>query len=164
MPIIARPFRPEEAAVLRDIRLQALADSPPAFAERYDVALATGGEDFSSALGAGTVWGAFDQDRCVGMAGLNRFVGANVEHKGYVWGVFVSPAARGTGAAQALFQAITDHARAVGLTVLQLGVGDFNDRAKRLYQSFGFVPFGKEPRAVRLDGRYIDEVLMALEL
>ena len=164
MPIFARPFRPEDAHALRDIRLQALADSPPAFAERLDIALAMGGEDFSAALAAGTVWGVFDDDRCVGMAGLNRFVGANVEHKGYVWGVFVSPAARGTGAAQALFRAIIDHARATSLTVLSLGVGDFNEPAKRLYASFGFVPFGREPRAVRLDGRYIDEVLMALEL
>lgn len=164
MPIIARPFRIDEARVLRDIRLQALADSPAAFAERYDVALARGGEDFGPALAASAVWGAFDGDLCLGMAGLNRHVGANVEHKGYVWGVFVSPAARGSGAGQALFQAIIDHARLIGLTVLQLGVGDFNDRAKRLYQSFGFAPFGREPRAVRLDGRYIDEVLMALEL
>jgi len=164
MTVIARPFRPDEAAVLRDIRLQALADSPPAFAERYDVALAKGGEDFGAALAAGAVWGVFDDGRCVGMAGLNRFVGANVDHKGYVWGVFVSPAARGTGAAQALFRAVIDHARATGLTVLSLGVGDFNEPAKRLYASFGFAPFGREPRAVRLNGRYIDEVLMALEL
>ena len=164
MPIIARPFRPDEARVLGDIRLQALADSPPAFAERHDVAMAMGGEDFGAALAAGAVWGVFDDDRCVGMAGLNRLVGTNVEHKAYVWGVFVSPAARGTGAAQALFRAIIDHARATELTVLSLGVGDFNDRAKRLYANFGFVPFGREPRAVRLNGRYIDEVLMALEL
>ena len=164
MTLIIRPFRPDEAAVLRDIRLEALADNPPAFAERHDVALARGGEDFSAALALGAVWGVFLDGACVGMAGLDRFVGANVEHKATVWGVYLSPAARGQGAGEALFGAIIDHARSVGIEVLELGVGDFNTRAHALYARMGFVPYGLEPKAVKLGERYIDEVLMALQL
>ena len=104
MPLIVRPFLPEEASILGAIRLEALADSPPAFAERLDVAVAQGGEDFTAAIASGSVWGVFDQDQCVGMAGLDRFVGANVEHKAMIWGVFVSPTARGSGAGAWLVQ------------------------------------------------------------
>ncbi len=164
MSLTVRPLLPEEASVLRAIRLEALADNPPAFAERLDVALARGGEDFTAAIASGSVWGVFDQDQCVGMAGLDRFVGANVEHKAMIWGVFVSPAARGSGAARRLFETIIAHARVVGIEVLELGVGDFNHRAKRFYESFGFIAYGFELQAVKLGDRYIDEVLMALRL
>ena len=164
MPITVRPFRPDEATALAAIRLQALGNSPPAFAERLDVAEAMDGEDFSEALAAGSVWGVFADNDCVGMAGLDRFVGANVEHKATVWGVYLSPLVRGQGAGEALFGAIIAHARGVGVTVLELGVGDFNTAAQRLYARMGFEPFGLERRAVKLRERYIDEVLMALHL
>ncbi len=165
MNLDIRPFRPDETGVLKAIRLAALADNPPAFAERLDVALARGGEDFSEPLARGAVWGVFDdRGRCLGMAGLDRFVGANVEHKATIWGVYLSPTARGGGTGDRLFSAIIEHARGVGITVLELGVGDFNLRAQGLYARMGFVPYGLERRAVRLHDRYIDEVLMALHL
>jgi RimJ/RimL family protein N-acetyltransferase len=162
--IAVRPFRPDEAATLKTIRLEALADSPPAFAERLDVALAMGGEDFTEVLSAGAVWGAFQGERCVAMAGLERHRGTNVEHKATVWGVYVAPSARGAGTAESLFHAIIGHARAVGVEVLELGVGDFNLRARRFYARMGFETYGLERRAVKLGERYIDEVLMALLL
>ena len=164
MPISVRPFRPDEAETLRAIRLEALANAPAAFAERHDVALAMGGEDFAAPLSAGMVWGVFQGDACIGMAGLDRFVGANVTHKATVWGVYLSPAARGQGAGEALFQALIDHARAGGIEVLELGVGDFNAKAQALYGRMGFKPYGLEPKAVKLFDRYIDEVLMAFVL
>jgi ribosomal protein S18 acetylase RimI-like enzyme len=164
MPLEIRPFRPDEAGALRDIRLEALAAHPPAFAERHDVALAMGGEDFAAALAEGAVFGVFDDSACLGMAGLDRWRGTNVQHKATVWGVYLSPAARGRGAGEALFQAMIDHARAIGIEALELGVGDFNDHAQALYRRMGFVPYGLEPRAVKLHDRYIDEVLMALIL
>ena len=106
MTLSVRPFRPDESPILAAIRLEALADNPPAFAERWDVAMAMGGEDFSSALAQGAVWGAFGGEHCIGMAGLGRWVGTNVAHKATIWGVYLSPVARGQGAGQALFSAI----------------------------------------------------------
>ena len=164
MPLEIRPFRPDEAGALRAIRLEALAAHPPAFAERHDVALAMGGEDFAAALAEGAVFGVWEGEACLGMAGLDRWRGSNVRHKAVIWGVYLSPAARGRGAGEALFQAMIDHARAIGIEVLQLGVGDFNHHAQALYRRMGFVPFGLEPRAVKLHDRFIDEVLMALIL
>ena len=164
MTLTVRPFSPDEAPVLGAVRMEALANTPDAFAEHVQVAMAAGGEDFSARLSRGEIWGAFLDGACVGMAGLEPYVGANVRHKATVWGVYVGPAARGRGAGQALFEAIIDHARAVGVEVLQLGVGDFNAPAQRLYRRMGFEPYGLERRALKLEGRYIDEVLMALYL
>jgi len=164
MTLSVRPFRLDEASVLTTIRLEALADNPPAFAERVDVARAMGGEDFTAPLAAGAVWGAFLDDTCVGMAGLARFVGSNVAHKATIWGVYVSPSGRGAGVAEALFRAMIEHASYIGVEVLELGVGDFNDRDKRFYARMGFAPYGFERRAVKLGGRYYDEVLMSLHL
>jgi RimJ/RimL family protein N-acetyltransferase len=162
MTLSVRPFRPDESAVLRDIRLEALVDNPPAFAENAEAARAMGGEDFSRALAAGDVWGAFLDDACVGMAGLTRFVGSNVAHKATIWGVYVSQAGRGAGVAEALFRTMIDHAAQAGVEVFELGVGDFNTRAKRFYARMGFRAYGFEHRAVKLEGRYYDEVLMSL--
>lgn len=159
-----RPFRCDEAAILATIRLEALTDLPEAFAERLDAALASGGEDFTLALAAGEVWGVFHDQACVGMAGLERHVGANVAHKATIWGVYISPQARGAGDGVALFEALIAQAKQIGVEVLELGVGDFNDPARQLYQRMGFTPYGLERRALKLNGAYIDEVLMALFL
>jgi RimJ/RimL family protein N-acetyltransferase len=161
MTLTVRSFRPDEAAVLTAIRLEALADSPAAFSERYDVALAMGGEDFSAPLMAGAVFGAFTDTNCVGMAGLTRHTGSNVAHRATIWGVYVSPTARASGAATALLDAMVAHARSIGVDALYLGVGDYNVRAQAFYRRMGFAPIGFEPRGLKLDGRYIDEVLMA---
>src|SRR5580693_1759635 len=164
MALSIRPFLPGEASVLGAIRLEALADNPPAFAEQVDVARAMGGEDFTAPLAEGAVWGAFLDDVCVGMAGLARFVGSNVAHKATIWGVYVGPAGRGAGVAEALFRAMIAHAGLIGIEMLELGVGDFNGRAKRFYARMGFEPYGFERRAVKLGGVYYDEVLMSLHL
>jgi len=159
-----RPFRPEEADVLRSLRLEALADNPPAFAERLEVALAMGGEDFSAPLARGEMWGVFADGEAMAMAGFGRFTGANVDHKAMIWGVYVRPQGRGSGVADQLFEALFTHAREVGVEILELGVGAFNRRAVRFYERMGFVSFGLEPAAVKLDDRYYDELLMARRL
>lgn len=41
-----------------------------------------------------------------------------------------------------------------------LGVSHENESARRLYQNFGFVQYGVEPRAIKIEDAYIDEVLM----
>ena len=164
MKTIVRAFRLDEATILGAIRMEALAESPAEFAERFDVARAAGGEDFTAALAVGAIFGVFQGDRCVGMAGLDRHVGANVEHKAVIWGVYIAPPARGSGAARTLFRRLIDHARAVGVEVLQLAVGAHNERAIGFYRGMGFVAYGLERRAMKLADRDIDDVLMRLDL
>jgi RimJ/RimL family protein N-acetyltransferase len=39
-----------------------------------------------------------------------------------------------------------------------------NEQAQRLYKGLGFLQYGLELRALKQDGRYYDEVLMAKDL
>ncbi|MBN8899303.1 MAG: GNAT family N-acetyltransferase [Rhodospirillales bacterium] len=86
--------------------------------------------------------------------------GVKQRHKGTVWGVYVDPAQRGAGIAQALITAVIDSAQAAGLGVLQLAVTVGNVPAIRLYEAAGFVRTGIEPRALRVGDRFLDEALM----
>jgi RimJ/RimL family protein N-acetyltransferase len=52
----------------------------------------------------------------------------------------------------------------VRVTQVKLSVNTENEKAAALYRSLGFEVYGREPRAMRVDGRYHDEDLMLLRL
>ncbi|MCY1250884.1 hypothetical protein D9M72_645760 [compost metagenome] len=62
-----------------------------------------------------------------------------------------------------LVEAVVDEARGK-VEQLQLTVVSSNAAAIRLYSKLGFAEYGLEKRALRIDGQYLDEVLMALAL
>jgi RimJ/RimL family protein N-acetyltransferase len=45
---------------------------------------------------------------------------------------------------------------------VQLTVSPHNEAASRLYRKAGFVEYAREPRALKIDGKYHDSVLMTL--
>ena len=51
-----------------------------------------------------------------------------------VWGMWTAPEARGRGHARALLDRLVDHARARGVTTVELHVTEGNDTARRLYE------------------------------
>ena len=80
-------------------------------------------------------------------------------------GVAVRRDWRGRGVGTALLRRAVEWARATGVvTRLELEVYAANDRAVRLYERLGFVREGVKRRAVLHDGRYEDELVMALLL
>lgn len=88
-----------------------------------------------------------------------------VSHKATIWGVFVNPSYRGQGIAGTLLAAATTHASAEWNTIqLMLCVNAENVAAKNLYTSQGFEPFGLEPRAMQINGRFYDEEHMCKRL
>jgi RimJ/RimL family protein N-acetyltransferase len=70
---------------------------------------------------------------------------------------------RGSGAAEALVQAVIDQARAQ-VEILNSAVNADNLGAKALYLRLGFSVYGTAPRALRIDGRDYDEDLLAMVL
>jgi RimJ/RimL family protein N-acetyltransferase len=61
--------------------------------------------------------------------------------------------------------AVITHARRWrGVTFLDLGVSANSPEAQRLYESLGFVVWGREPEATEYDGRRYDEIHMTLRL
>ena len=106
------------------------------------------------------VIGAFDDDALVGVAGLTRFDGVKLRHRGLLWGMYVRRAARGRGLGEALVRTLLEEAARQRIEQVLLTVAAGNDGALRLYERCGFVRYGLEPRAIRNADGYVDEVLM----
>lgn len=158
-----------DAASFRALRLEALLRHPEAFGDSHAEAIARAPADFERLIAQpppAAILGAFDAHESLrGTAGLAVPAQAKQCHKGLVWGVYVVPAARGQGLAQALLAAVVQAARAAGLEQLQLSVTAGNAAAMAVYAAIGFRAYGLERRALRLGpGQYRDEALMALDL
>ncbi len=80
-----------------------------------------------------------------------------------VWGMYVEPDGRRLGVGKLLLNVIVAHAK-TEVEDLTLTVASQNEPAINLYRRFGFVEYGLDPRALKVDGVYIDEVLMRLSL
>jgi RimJ/RimL family protein N-acetyltransferase len=78
-------------------------------------------------------------------------------------GILVDRRMRGKGVGEALLRAALEEARGV-FEQVRLAVFADNERAKRLYLRFGFVPCGRIPRAIKRGSQYVDEELMILDL
>jgi ribosomal protein S18 acetylase RimI-like enzyme len=89
---------------------------------------------------------------------------ASNRHVVYVRGLAVAPAHRGRRIGRALVEAGVAAARDRGARRLTLRVLAGNAPARALYESCGFVVEGVQRGEFLLDGRYVDDVLMARDL
>ena len=163
MTFSIRRLTPADAPLYQPVRLEGLREHPAAFGASYDTERVLARELVAERLSEGATWGAFIDGA---LAGITSFIvreGAKTRHKGLIVGVYVRPAARGTGAARALIEAALDHARG-RVELVQIGVGVDNEAARRLYERYGFVAYGVEPRAYKLPDRYVDDMLMWREV
>jgi RimJ/RimL family protein N-acetyltransferase len=161
--IVIRRLAPSAAAVYREIRLEALRCSPEAFGSTFEAESVRPLERFAERLSSCAVFGAFRGTEIVGMAGFMGREGVKDAHKGMLWGMYVRADARNAGVGGRLAEAVIGFARE-RVELLQLAVVRDNEPARRLYESLGFVEYGIERKALKQDGRYYDEILMAKEL
>ncbi|MFZ0642238.1 MAG: GNAT family N-acetyltransferase [Candidatus Acidiferrales bacterium] len=158
-----RQLAPSEAAAYREIRLEALRSSPEAFGSTFEAESERPLERFRERLTNSPVFGAFLNAELVGIAGFMRREGAKDAHKAMLWGMYVRAGSRKAGVGRRLAEAVIDFARQ-HVETLQLTVVSDNEPARHLYASLGFVEYGIERNALKQDGRYYDEVLMAKDL
>jgi len=154
-----RRLGPADAADYRAIRLAALQGDAAAFGSTYAAESGRSLSEFAQRLETSIVYGAYADNRIVGMAGLKPYEGARERHKAFVWGTYVRPEERRRGAARALMEAVLDDARG-SVEQLVLAVVSDNAAAVALYRKLGFEVYGTEPRALKSDGAYVDEILM----
>jgi RimJ/RimL family protein N-acetyltransferase len=81
-----------------------------------------------------------------------------------VLGISVHRDFRDRGLGTALLETVLDEARSLGLRIVWLTVFATNDRARHVYEKVGFREVGRIPQALFKYERYIDEILMAVEL
>jgi ribosomal protein S18 acetylase RimI-like enzyme len=86
-------------------------------------------------------------------------------HKGSIISLYVAPEARGQGVGRTLMRDAIRRVRdIVGVEHLLLGVMITQKTARQLYESLGFVAYGREARAVKVNELYFDEDFMMLDI
>lgn len=109
-------------------------------------------------------WGAWVDGVLAGMVGLEVEQRLKASHKALIIGMVVAPEFARRGIARALLQNLLREARASRLEMLTLTVTDGNHGAEQLYLDAGFVSYGIEPRAIRVQNRYFGKNHMYLNL
>ena len=108
---------------------------------------------------------AEDDGRVIGYVRLEQAIPLPSHmHVLEVGGLAIDPAWRRAGAGRALVDAATNEARGRGARKLSLRVLEPSLAARRLYESSGFVVEGVLKAEFLLDGRYVDDILMARDL
>ena len=168
MDVRIRPVRSDEWEKVRDLRLEALKDTPIAFGERYEDAVRLSDEVWRvrtarSARGQTTT-------KWVAEAADGRWVGTMTGYKdgardGWVIAVYVAPDFRGraAGVTDRLLDAVLDWGRnEAGVARLVLEVREDNEAARRFYTRRGFAETGNT-QPYPLDPAF-KEIEMSLEL
>lgn len=141
-----RRVTPADAARMRALRLEMLADSPLAFLETLAQAAARSHEGYRQRIGqaaGGDRLAQFIADpggRLIGHAGgtvLPEEPGVTV-----VFAVYLTPAHRGGKVLAELIDAVAAWSRTAGRHELMLEVVVGNDRAVRAYEKLGFADTG----------------------
>ncbi|MDO9618021.1 MAG: GNAT family N-acetyltransferase [Pseudomonas sp.] len=122
--------------LLKQVRLAALLDTPTAFAVSYQTAAAYSDEQWKErASSAGTeFWLAFEQGRPVAMVGAT----VSSAQRFSLIGMWVEPAARGSGVATQLVDVVKSRARKKGFDRVYLEVSTDSARASNFYLKQGF--------------------------
>jgi ribosomal protein S18 acetylase RimI-like enzyme len=151
-----RLAQPDEWAVVRDVRLAALAEAPDAFASTVSRETGQSEGEWRAKIAARPWFLAWHEDQPAGLVAMfpeapEQTTGPPDWHLVSMW---VRPEARGAGVADQLVTAVLAHAKAAGAAQVTLWVAIGNDRARGFYQRMGFVPTGKRqvyPRAGTTD-------------
>ena len=167
--MIIREILPADIDAYRAHRMEMLRDSPDAFLttveqqamrpREFDLKRIRDNVNSADAY----LIGGWQDDFLIGSMGVFRNTAPKRRHICQIAAVYVTPSARGQGIGGRLFDSLVDHAinEMDGIEIIQLGVASHNEPAIALYQSRGFERYGTERRAMKWQGRYVDEDLMA---
>ena len=138
-----RRVRPDEWALLRDLRLRALQADPDAFGESLAVATERSDADWQARADSAD-HASFVADTSGGFVGM--VVGGPAPDRpgiAAIYGMWVAQEARGQGIGAALMDAVEDWARSAGYAFIGLGVTTTNEPAIRLYEHKGYTDTGE---------------------
>ena len=163
-----RRLGPGDAPALVALRREALESEPLAFAASVEDDRGLSLDFVRTALAddrGQAVFGHFHGADLAGMVGVIRDSKVKRRHTGTIWGMYVAPRARGKGVGRALLEAAVEQARQwPGVDQVQLTVSDTALAARRLYERAGFQSWGREPRALHWEGRFVDDHHLVLAL
>jgi ribosomal protein S18 acetylase RimI-like enzyme len=157
-----------DAEAYWDLRQQALKQSPEAFLMTYNEEIQQDQpvEKYAEEIQNENryTYGVFNNEELVGVGTLQVEKPLKIKHKANVLAMYVSVNNRGAGTGKKLLLHMIEKAKSLELEQLQLTVVSNNYAAKSLYSSMGFIRYGLEVKALKLNGEYWDEEHMVLFL
>jgi ribosomal protein S18 acetylase RimI-like enzyme len=147
------------------IRLEAIEAEPLAFGRAVEEHRATPIDTIALRLrdtaNGNFTLGAFQDGKLVGIAAFAREMDMKVQHKGRIFGVYVTSTQRRKGIGRALVLSLLERAsQDSSLEQVLLAVATSQNAARQLYRNCGFETYGTEPNALKVGTRYVDEDLM----
>lgn len=161
--ILIREASLADAIRFRELRLEALQDSPTAFSADYQTNARQPLSYWQDRLKEeedAIIFFAEHEQRLIGMMGIRRGHSPKTNHGAEIWGVYITPEWRGLHLSEALIDTCVQWAKSKDINILKLGVLTANTSAVRCYQRCGFAIYGTEPRGIFYDGQYYDGYLM----
>jgi RimJ/RimL family protein N-acetyltransferase len=166
--VVIRRSNLADAWNFRDLRLEALQDSPTAFSMDYERSFNYPAKYWEDSMAMddneSVIFFAEYDGHLIGMTGIARGRSPKTRHAADIWGVYVTSSWRGLHIAEELIRSCIDWARAREIVITRLAVVATNTSAIRCYERCGFTTYGTEPRSLWYEGKFYDEYLMSLSL
>lgn len=158
---------PGDAALLRELRLEALATHPEVFAADYASTAAKSVELWVERISKnaldnqGIICVTSIENQLTGMVGLICGNRPKTRHCGTIWGVYVKADWRVFHVAEALVKECIAWAQTQRMVMVKLAVVTTNTSAIRCYARCGFTIYGIDPKVIYYNDVFYDELLMA---
>jgi ribosomal protein S18 acetylase RimI-like enzyme len=165
MSIIIRKLQPHESAIYREVRLSCLKNAPKYFGSTYEEEVLNPKLTFETFIEDDSpdhvMFGAFDNERLIGITGFNRMARQRAMHRGEIVQVYVDSGHRGQNIGEKLIRHVLEYAFALdGVEQVQLSVIAGNKTAIKLYEKVGFRTFGVQARYFKAGDTYMDQQFM----
>jgi GNAT superfamily N-acetyltransferase len=139
--LVATHARPDEWAVVREIRLRALADSPDAFTSTWDRESRFSENEWRDRVERGHWFLAWREEQPVGVAAI--ILPSPAAGDAELVAMWVTPELRGTPTAQLLVETACAWLAGTGIRTVGLWVVEGNTRAQRFYSRLRFLATGE---------------------
>ena len=163
-----RHINPADLQVFRELRLEALKNHPSAFGSDYEETLLQPQSYWEKRLtfqvDEQALFFSEHHGQPIGMAGIVRNNSKKNHHSATIISVYVKPEWRGRRIAEMLIHACLGWAAEHDVVIVKLAVVTDNLPAIHTYERCGFKIYGTEPKALRINGIYYNEHLMAVEI
>ncbi|MEZ6241630.1 MAG: GNAT family protein [Phycisphaerales bacterium] len=163
-----RKLTPDDADAYLRLRHEMLLDSPWAFLSSPGDDVAEDRVEFGKKLREpeNAILAIDGEDgSLLAVAGVYRVSRLKMRHWASIWGVYTTPSARRRGFSRAVTSGAIETARSWGgVEMINIAVSANSPGAQCLYESLGFVAWGREPNVTRVGDRTYDEIHLAMRL